>query len=76
MPDSKRKYDADCPSNHMWVAHRPKGVQPFFSDVICEATDTVIAAKLPNRTAMEIADCHNGFITPHENDKKTILDLI
>lgn len=65
--------DTPCPSDYPWQAHRPKDMDPEFSNVICPGVDVIIASRLPNREAMEIADCHNGMFTEHATDKTSLI---
>lgn len=61
--------DVPCPSDYPWQAHRPADMDAEFSNGICPGIDVIIACRLPNKMAMEIADDHNGTFTEHATDK-------
>ena len=73
LPRWETDPDVVCPSQHPWQAHRTADMDESLSNVICPASDMIIATQLPNRMAMQIADSHNGLFTEHGTDQTSLI---
>jgi hypothetical protein len=72
MTEHTAETEAPCASDLPWVAHRPEDMSKDLSNIICPGVDGIIATGLPNHTAMQIVDAHNGCFTAHDTDQITL----